>query len=116
MPLTVQHAFKLGAAVFILAVLWTVVTSREYPPEDMEALQRAKHERKGFHLDPKFLAAGALAGARCWSITSRFCDLAQSNWVLDIGFERALLDWTLKYRSLWSEKRIPLVRSHQILS
>jgi hypothetical protein len=23
----------------------------------------------------------------------------------DIGFERALLDWILKYRSVWSEKR-----------
>ncbi len=23
----------------------------------------------------------------------------------DIGFERALLDWTLKYRSVWIEKR-----------
>jgi len=23
----------------------------------------------------------------------------------DIGFERALLDWTLKYRSAWCEKR-----------
>jgi len=23
----------------------------------------------------------------------------------DIGFERALLDWTMKYRSAWSEKR-----------
>jgi hypothetical protein len=23
----------------------------------------------------------------------------------DIGFERALLDWTLKYRSTWREKR-----------
>ena len=23
----------------------------------------------------------------------------------DIGFERALLDWTMKYRSAWSERR-----------
>jgi hypothetical protein len=31
----------------------------------------------------------------------------------DIGFERALFDWTVKYRSAWSEKRHFLVRSHQ---
>jgi hypothetical protein len=31
----------------------------------------------------------------------------------DIGFERALLDWTVKYRSAWSEKRRLLVRCHQ---
>ena len=29
----------------------------------------------------------------------------------DIGFERALLDWTLNYRAAWRVKR-PQVRSH----
>ena len=31
----------------------------------------------------------------------------------DIGFERALFDWTVKYRSAWSEKRRFLARCHQ---
>ena len=31
-PLTVQFAFKLGAAAFLLAVLWTVLTTSENPP------------------------------------------------------------------------------------
>jgi hypothetical protein len=30
----------------------------------------------------------------------------------DIGFERALFDWTVKYRSAWSEKRRFLVQCH----
>lgn len=34
-PLSVLWAFKLGAAAFLLEVVWTVVTSKEYPPEDM---------------------------------------------------------------------------------
>jgi hypothetical protein len=31
----------------------------------------------------------------------------------DIGFERALFDWTVKYRSAWSEKRRFLVPCRQ---
>ena len=46
-PLSVDYAFKIGAVVFLIAVLWTVVSTREYPPEDMEAFQRMKRERKG---------------------------------------------------------------------
>ena len=46
-PLSVEYSFKIGAVVFLLAVLWTVVTTKEYPPEDIEAFQRMKRERKG---------------------------------------------------------------------
>lgn len=46
-PLSVDYAFKIGAAVFLVAVLWTVFSTSEYPPEDMEAFQRMKRERKG---------------------------------------------------------------------
>lgn len=41
-PLTVQYSFKIGATVFLICVLWTVFTSSEYPPEDMEAFEREK--------------------------------------------------------------------------
>jgi len=47
-PLTVKYSFQAGAAVFLLAVLWTVFTSTEHPPEDMAAFERAKRERAGF--------------------------------------------------------------------
>jgi maltose/moltooligosaccharide transporter len=46
-PLTTEYAFKIGAVVFLLAVIWTVVTTREYPPEDMAAFERMKRERSG---------------------------------------------------------------------
>ena len=46
-PLSVDYAFKIGANVFLLAVVWTVVTSKEYPPDDMEAFHRMRRERKG---------------------------------------------------------------------
>ena len=37
----------MGAAVFFGAVLWTIVTTKEYPPEDMEAFRRMKGEKRG---------------------------------------------------------------------
>ena len=46
-PQTVITAFTVGAVVFFLAVLWTIVTTREYPPEDLEALRRKQSENFG---------------------------------------------------------------------
>jgi maltose/moltooligosaccharide transporter len=46
-PLSVKYAFQLGALVFLLAVLWTIATTSEHPPEDMAAFERAKRERRG---------------------------------------------------------------------
>jgi maltose/moltooligosaccharide transporter len=45
-PLTVYYSFKIGALVFLLAVLYTVFTSKEYPPEDMEEFERARNEKR----------------------------------------------------------------------
>jgi maltose/moltooligosaccharide transporter len=46
-PLSTDYAFKIGALVFLIAVAWTVFTSKEYPPEDMEAFLRLKREKSG---------------------------------------------------------------------
>ena len=46
-PLSVEYSFKIGAVVFLVAVIWTVATSKEYPPEDIEAFHRMKRENKG---------------------------------------------------------------------
>ena len=46
-PLSVDYSFKIGAIVFLVAVLWTVLTTKEYPPEDMEAFERMRREKKG---------------------------------------------------------------------
>lgn len=46
-PLTVRVSFYVGAAAFLIAVLWTIVTTKEYPPEDMETFRRAKQASKG---------------------------------------------------------------------
>jgi maltose/moltooligosaccharide transporter len=48
-PLTVQYSFKIGAAAFLLAVLWTVVSSKEYPPDDLTEFQDMRARRRGFN-------------------------------------------------------------------
>jgi maltose/moltooligosaccharide transporter len=45
-PLTVRLSFYIGAAVFLAAVLWTIATAKEYPPDDMEAFRRMKAEER----------------------------------------------------------------------
>jgi maltose/moltooligosaccharide transporter len=45
--LTIKYSFQIGAAALLIAVLWTVFTSKEYPPEDLEAFQRKRAERGG---------------------------------------------------------------------
>jgi maltose/moltooligosaccharide transporter len=46
-PLTVRLSFYVGAAAFFGAVLWTIVTTKEYPPEDLEAFRQHKAESRG---------------------------------------------------------------------
>src|SRR3989475_12252562 len=45
--LSVKHSFQVGAVVFFLAVLWTIVTTSEFPPEDPAAWDRARRGRRG---------------------------------------------------------------------
>ena len=46
-PLTVKLSFYIGSLVFLGAVVWTVVTAREYPPDDMEAFRKSKASEAG---------------------------------------------------------------------
>jgi maltose/moltooligosaccharide transporter len=46
-PYTVRLSFSIGAVVFLAAVLYTIVTTQEYPPDDMAAFERMKQEHSG---------------------------------------------------------------------
>jgi maltose/moltooligosaccharide transporter len=46
-PTVTRLAFYMGGVAFLAAVVWTVITTREYPPEDMEAFQKAKAQHSG---------------------------------------------------------------------
>lgn len=104
-PDSVKWSFYLGAAVFLVAVLWTVIKSKEYSPEEMatfegahatedESAARARIEgetaatadrlkKKAFH-GPVFLVVGLLLSAavyfggwkqELYIVTGGFCVL-----------------------------------------
>ncbi len=47
-PNNVKLAFAIGGLVFLISILYTVFTTSEYPPDDMEAFLKEKEESKGF--------------------------------------------------------------------
>ncbi len=50
-PMSVKVAFGIGAVVFLLSILYTVFTTTEYPPEDMEEFEREKAKKNNFISD-----------------------------------------------------------------
>ncbi|MGB0254565.1 MAG: MFS transporter [Flavobacteriaceae bacterium] len=43
-PMSVKVAFSIGAFVFLTSILYTVFTTKEYPPEDLDAFKKMKSE------------------------------------------------------------------------
>ncbi len=50
-PMSVKVAFAIGALVFLLSIFYTVFTTKEYPPDDMQAFQKEKLEKNNFISD-----------------------------------------------------------------
>ncbi len=46
-PWSVELSFYIGAIAFLGTVVWTVVTTKERPPKDMDAFHRQQEERLG---------------------------------------------------------------------
>ena len=49
-PMSIKVAFTIGAFVFFMAILYTILTTSEYPPQDIEAFKAKKKRtfREGF--------------------------------------------------------------------
>lgn len=47
-PMSVKVAFAIGAFVFLTSILYTVFTTSEYPPEDMEEFKKEKAKKNQF--------------------------------------------------------------------
>ncbi len=47
-PHSVRYAFYTGGTIFFLAVLYTVLTTREYPPANLGFKEKVKESNKGF--------------------------------------------------------------------
>jgi maltose/moltooligosaccharide transporter len=46
-PTAVKFSYYVGAAAFFGAVLWTILSTKEYPPEDMAAFRKMKAAQSG---------------------------------------------------------------------
>ena len=68
-PPSVKLSFYIGGAVFLLAVLWTVIRTKEYSPEEMKSFEKEKISanpavriqlKTSFELVGKFLRNGVI--------------------------------------------------------
>jgi len=50
-PMSVKVAFAIGAVVFFASIIYTVMTTKEYPPEDMKAFEEEKKKKNMFLKD-----------------------------------------------------------------
>ncbi len=46
-PLSVKYSFYIGGAIFFLAVLWTVISTREYSPDQLKAFEASEKSISG---------------------------------------------------------------------
>jgi maltose/moltooligosaccharide transporter len=46
-PPSVKYSFYIGGFVFLAAVMWTVFTTKEFPPDDMNTWEQEKLKNKG---------------------------------------------------------------------
>ena len=44
---SVKYSFYIGAVVFLISVLWTIFTTKEFPPENIETWEQEKLKTKG---------------------------------------------------------------------
>jgi maltose/moltooligosaccharide transporter len=61
---SVKYSFYIGAVIFFLSVLWTVITSDELPPENIEEFKQEKAQSKGFLIAIKEITKGIFSMPR----------------------------------------------------
>jgi maltose/moltooligosaccharide transporter len=49
-PDSVKYSFFIGAIVFLASVLWTVLSTDEFPPEDIKKWEEEKLKQKVFFM------------------------------------------------------------------
>ncbi len=60
-PPSVRYSFYIGGVVFFLSVLWTVLTSKEDPPDDIAQWQQEKTHSSGVANGIKEITAGIMS-------------------------------------------------------
>ncbi|RMD72743.1 MAG: MFS transporter [Bacteroidetes bacterium] len=85
-PDSVKWSFYLGAAVFLGAIIWTVVKSKEYPPEELEAFAEAEAGTSGEDNTSLLLQAASLQRAFFFLAAG----LIMTWWVWHAGWNKEL--------------------------
>ncbi|HEY5775268.1 MAG TPA: MFS transporter [Xanthomonadales bacterium] len=110
-PDSVRYSFYIGGSAYFISVIWTVFSTREYPPEDLEAFDKARTE--SLHIDTTiaddrspaqfFKSGGAwLAGGILLTAVITSLDLAKELYVLGFGFTVFGL---LQFAAAWFKQR-----------
>jgi maltose/moltooligosaccharide transporter len=69
-PPSVKFSFYIGGAVFFVAVLWTVLRTKEYSPEELKKFQEESNDSNKIETDPDEIlpASKFLKGSMFWLI------------------------------------------------
>ncbi|MBL7474023.1 MFS transporter [Robertkochia sediminum] len=94
-PDSVKFSFYIGGAAFLITVLWTVFTSKEYSPEELAAFESQEEEYHEDERSPSWYAKNgkqhqtvgtiALAIGVLFSYLIYFFDLKKDLYVLSLG-------------------------------
>ena len=90
-PDSVRYSFYVGAGVLILSVLWTVFSSSEYPPKDVDEQKRRFRKKVSItreeHFKMKFIQTGSLltAAGVLLSVSIYFMAWENELYVLGLG-------------------------------
>lgn len=57
-PDSVRYSFYIGGAIFLLSVMWTVFTTKEFPPQDLAQFRAEKKNSKGLKQAIKEIIGG----------------------------------------------------------
>jgi len=63
-PLNVKLSFYIGAAVLLLAVLWTIISTKEYKPEELEEFEKGERTARGEHVAVNPVSGGGTETVR----------------------------------------------------
>lgn len=89
-PPSVRYSFYLGGAVFFLAVLWTVIRTREYSPEQLKDFEEEKIQSQGLSRHVARTPVELLKSFFTQGFLWLFIGLAFSYLIYAMGWEKEL--------------------------
>ena len=85
-PDSVKWSFYLGSIVFLMAVLWTVFSSKEYSPEEIAEFEAGEQEAQEFADTEQRSASKYRTGGITWIVAG----IALFTWIVVSGLDKQL--------------------------